>query len=138
MIETITRELLEQFIVLTSRDRPHLLPVVRAAPDHGIGVGVLSDGRARVLRPNSSPAAPTVSIVSDSGSLGPAGFDLRSMRSLLRNTCGVVFVACAPAEAFPGCRRALPRDAIACRRRVRAGRRARSSLREERGRHRNR
>jgi hypothetical protein len=78
----------------------HLVPILEAVRDHGVGLLLLHQGRVRFRLPEDAP--PFITICSDDPSAptkarGPAAFASASLRRLIKVAHCSVIVASAPA-----------------------------------------
>ena len=93
-----TGSILERFETKVAADAPHLLPIVHAIRDHGVGFLVIPQRATGLHRGIKLLKRPFIVMVGDDTdcALGPDQYDAKSLDRLIGMADGVAIISCAP------------------------------------------
>ncbi len=93
-----TGSILERFETKVAADAPHLLPIVHAIRDHGVGFLVIPQRATGLHRGIKLLKRPFIVMVGDDTdcALGPDQYDGKSLDRLIGMADGVAIISCAP------------------------------------------
>ncbi|SFI40354.1 hypothetical protein [Albimonas pacifica] len=93
-----TGSILERFETKVAADAPHLLPIVHAIRDHGVGFLVIPQHATGLDRGIKLLQRPFIVMVGDETdcALGPDQFDSKALDRLIGMADGVAIISCAP------------------------------------------
>lgn len=93
-----TGSILERFETKVAADAPHLLPIVHAIRDHGVGFLVIPQRATGLHRGIKLLKRPFIVMVGDDTdcALGPDQYDSKSLDRLIGMADGVAIISCAP------------------------------------------
>lgn len=93
-----TGSILERFETKVAADAPHLLPIVHAIRDHGVGFLVIPQRATGLDRGIKLLQRPFIVMVGDDTdcALGPDQYDSTALDRLISMADGVAIISCAP------------------------------------------
>jgi hypothetical protein len=93
-----TGSILERFETKVAADAPHLLPIVHAIRDHGVGFLVIPQRATGLDRGIKLLQRPFIVMVGDDTdcALGPDQYDGKALDQLIGMADGVAIISCAP------------------------------------------